>query len=595
MSPRWRAAWPGVLVPCVALLILPAVGIFGDSLRDLWTYQAWDAHRFTAMSMLEGSLEYHLSLVNLSGDEQVHDGAGYTQWGYGVPLLQLPFHAIARHLASLPNGFFPDRAIVFVYLALAVPLLWAGLDRVLAMRQAPAIPRVRRLVLSWSATAFVLCVALYPVMASRFQVYDETIAYFVMVQLSALTAYVFMLGAPAGRRGWLAVVALAAAAGLGLLVRPTGAIFLCAWAALALLERRASRIVLVFGASVAPFVLFWMFTNFARTGSPLSLGFQNSLPGPEHVGMVRFGSVCVDTMPHAVQTAFSIFQALFLVVTQEPEGWMRDCGLSFELRHHLDHTSVDPFLGPAVLAFLVGTALHFALRRDRRLSLYVPHLAVACLVAMYAWAGAGLAQRYAGDFWPLVVLAGVQFVRTLPAAATPVLGWPLAAVLTVGAIGAYHRDVETGRDLVEDIAPEKIPGMWADFEATRTGRDLMLPSKMSCGDVPEWPRFNVDWRPNVVGWHPDCTVDTFSEVFLGVAPKDGDAYVIRFSTYGIDAPGARIYVNGRTYPAQKSGDLYEANVRIDSRALSSPTVVATIEWRHGVVPPEGSLLEVELE
>src|ERR1700677_3735490 len=103
MPARWRAAWPGLLVPCVALLILPAVGIFGDRLRDLWTYQAWEAHRFTAMSMLEGSLRYHFSLVSLSGDEQVHDGAGYTNWGYGVPLLQLPFHAIARHLSSLPK------------------------------------------------------------------------------------------------------------------------------------------------------------------------------------------------------------------------------------------------------------------------------------------------------------------------------------------------------------------------------------------------------------------------------------------------------------------------------------------------------------
>jgi hypothetical protein len=118
---------------------------------------------------------------------------------------------------------------------------------------------------------------------------------------------------------------------------------------------------------------------------------------------------------------------------------------------------------------------------------------------------------------------------------------------------------------------------------------------VSCGDVPEWPRFNVDWRPNVVGWHPDCTVDTVSEVFLGVAPKDGDTYVIRFSTYGMDAPAARIYVNGRTYAAQRSGDVYEASVRIDGRALSSPTVVATIEWWHGVVPPEGSLLEVSLQ
>ena len=68
--------------------------------------------------------------------------------------------------------------------------------------------------LSWSASAFVLCVALYPVLASRFQVYDEAIAYFVMVQLAALTAYVFLLGSP----GPLPLVALAVAVSVGVAV-----------------------------------------------------------------------------------------------------------------------------------------------------------------------------------------------------------------------------------------------------------------------------------------------------------------------------------------------------------------------------------------
>ncbi len=586
-----RAAWLGLFVLGVWVLLRPAVHIFGEHLRDVWAYESWEAHRFTSMAMLRGSLRYHVSLGSLVGDEQVHDGAGYTNWGFGVPLLQLPFHAAAVSLLSLPARFFPDRAILFVYLAVAVPLVWLGFARILALRERPAASRLRRVALAWAATAFVVCTMLYPLIASRLQVYDETIAYFVMVELVALSAYAFLLGSA----GALPVAALAVAAGLGLLVRPTGAIFLGVWSALALLERRSWRTVLVFAGGAAPFVVFWLASNWVRTGSPLSLGFQNSLPGSEHVALVRFGSLCVDTTQHTMQVALGVFRALFMAVSHDPDGWMKACGLSFELRDNEDSTTIEPFLGAAVLVFLAWTLLHFLVRRERRLELYVPYLAVVCLFGLYVYAGAGLAWRYVGDFWPLVVLTAVQYVRTLPAAAAPLLGWPLAGVLSLGAVAAFHRDVEPGSKLVEDLDASRIPDMWAAFQATRSVQSAVLPSRVRCGKLPDWPRFNVGWRSNVAGWFSDCTVESSSEIFLGVPPGRGDSYVIRFATDGISADQARIYVNGRTYAAHRTGNAYEAAVRIPYESLSSPVILATIEWEHGVDPVPGHLLEVDLE
>jgi hypothetical protein len=113
---------------CV-LLLAAWVCMYGK----IWSFEKFEAHRFTAKAMLTGTLRLR-SMVTLVGhDEQVYNGAVYTNWGFGVPLLQLPFHAFAgaTHMAQ---GFFPDRAIYFVYLAMAMPVLWAALDRLLAMR-----------------------------------------------------------------------------------------------------------------------------------------------------------------------------------------------------------------------------------------------------------------------------------------------------------------------------------------------------------------------------------------------------------------------------------------------------------------------------
>lgn len=217
----WRAPWLCLYALGVWYLFLPALHIFGRHLADLWVYDRSPQHRYTAMSMLTGTLTLHASAGHAGHDEQIYNGSGYTNWGYGIPLLQLPFHAVARRLLSLwPQRFFPDRAIFFSYLAVSIPIVWAGFDKLLATRERfGGAHRVRRHAVSWATTAFVLVTALYTMLASRFIIYEETVSYFVMVQLVACAAFVFAVDE---RASVASIAAFGAAAGMGLLVRPTG-------------------------------------------------------------------------------------------------------------------------------------------------------------------------------------------------------------------------------------------------------------------------------------------------------------------------------------------------------------------------------------
>jgi hypothetical protein len=586
----WRLPWLCLFAVGVWFLFRPALHIFGRHLSDLWVYSRSPQHRYTAMSMLTGSLTMHWSVGHAGHDEQVYNGAGYTNWGYGIPLLQLPFHAIARHMRSLPQKFFPDRAIFFSYLALSIPIVWAGFDKLLAARERfGASHPLRRHVVSWAATAFVLVTALYTMLASRFIIYEESVAYFAMVQLVTCAAFVFAVDE---RASIGAIVAFAAAAGIGLLVRPTGLIYLGVWTGLLLFERRSRKTLLAFSAGLAPFLVFWLVTNQVRTGVPWSTGFTNILPGYDlHIPIIRFGSRCTDTSQHTKQAALRLFSALFSLASDDPKPAMKDCHFDYE-PHNGDiqfMTETEPFLGMAVLLFLAWTFAHHVARRDLRLTTHLPHVGIALVFMAYVYAGAGFAWRYVADFWPLFVLVGVQYVRRLPRSADGVLGWPLAPVLLLGAIACYRHNTEPWKPFVKTLDESEVPRMWDDFSNWRWATDKPMPSTIKCGQAPDWP-----WR-NGRGWGAGCVVDTYSDVFVGVPPKEDDHYVFRFKTEGMTAPSVRVYVNGRIYRAYRTGvGTYEAEVKLRYRSMHSPIVLTTIEWTTSKDPPPGKLLEVEI-
>ncbi|HEY8091014.1 MAG TPA: hypothetical protein VIF09_24295, partial [Polyangiaceae bacterium] len=312
LPPRARA---------VAGALLLAASAWAAFRGRIACFDPYDAHRFTARAMLLGSLRMRAQVSHAGHDEQVWHGAVYTNWGFGVPLLQAPFHALAGAL-HLGHGFFPDRAIFFLYLCAAMPLVWLGAGRLLA-RVAPDVPATTRQLVAWTATWALLQVAVFPLMEGRFVVFEETAAYMAVAELAALGAYL------AARDTWSRglVVVMGVASGAGLLVRSVGLLYVAVWGALLALDARPRwRRLGAYAAVVAPFVVFWLWSNAVRSGSPLGLGYGNSNPAWDtEMPILRFGSRCIDSPGHFLAATGSLFSALFLLIWPRMGGaWMSD-------------------------------------------------------------------------------------------------------------------------------------------------------------------------------------------------------------------------------------------------------------------------------
>ncbi len=154
----------------------------------------------------------------------------------------------------------------------------------------------------------------------------------------------------------------------------------------------------------------------------------------------------------------------------------------------------------------------------------------------------------------------------------------------------YMRHVVPERPSIRtlDARGDAASEMPERFQAARHGVDPIFPSHVDCGDSIPWP------YDGGKGWDSECRVDTFTNVYLGVKAKADSRYELRLDTDAMDSPSLRVYVNGRFYTAYREGSVYRAQVEIDAAALTTPTVMATVEWTRAFQPGGGKLLSVEL-
>ena len=557
--------------------------------RDrLWIFEKMEQHRFTAMAMLTGTLKLRFGLSKIGHDEQVFNGAAFTNWGFGVPLLQVPFHALAAKMKTLPQKFFPDRAIYFAYFMAVVPVMWAGFDRLLAMREPLGASKLRRHFLSWATTALVITTTLYPLMSCRFIIYEETICYFQLAQFLALAAYIF------AQRSWDAgsVITLGAAAGLGLLIRPTGLIYFGMWSVLVLLEQRKWKTVLTFsGVSPVRRVL-----GVQQLGA---VGIAH-LAGPEQLdALVR--------LPHAHGALRGLLfghpgahpgggVAPVRLVLHRGEARSEDLALAGQVplrvrgppaahRFHLHRRALlrdagarrarvddDP---PAAKARdaprPVRTPRHPA-APVRRLRLGRRQLRVALRGRLLAGD-----HPCGGAVRPLLAQDGPARVRPPLALGFLALSW-----------ATFNRSIEPFVSTLETLDEYAANTMWADFTNSRWAQDKPLPSHVKCGEHADWLYHDGQ------GWLNQCKVDNFTNVFIGVPDKSDDHYQLQFKTEGVSVPTLRVYVNGRIYTARRMGDSYVADVTIHFARLTSPIVMTTIEWTRDLEAPPYKLFSVQL-
>lgn len=397
---------------CLFLLNL----FFFGGPSEVARYSASPVHREVATRLLEGklSLPYAVGTGVLANDLEIHDGAWYTHWGYGVPLLLAPFQIA---------GPFPDRLIFFLFLCTVTVALFRGLGKWLPDPLTAGL-----------ATAAVLSFTLYWLISFRFSVYEQTVAYAALAQLAGLALYLHDPARPA-RLGVLA--------GLGILIRPLGLVSAGVWA---MLSRKNAK---AYWLALFPFIALWLIFNAAKTGNPFSTGFRNSLPFfTDHLAPVRFGETCGS----ALEKLAVLFRLLFVGAAVGPVR----CGFRIE------GNDLAPFLGPLSLLTVGAGTLHL-FRRTRNRDLLIWIAGILGMLVAYAAAGVGFSDRYAADFAPLLVLGlaltlvhGQGEIRRLPRYAPAVLFSIVLLSTSLRTLRDYDRFVESLPAPVP-LAPTETP------------------------------------------------------------------------------------------------------------------------------------------
>jgi hypothetical protein len=325
-------------------------------------------------------------------------------------------------------------------------------------------------------------------------------------------------------------------------------------------KNRATLARFLLGA--LPFAAIWAITNIARSGAPLALGYANSNP----VGLVdylslRFGSGCGATLGGAVQVALQTFSNLFFG-PRLPLPVLQACGYNVEAR------LPPPFIGPVILVLALAGGWTLARQPARRWEPLFPALGFLALLAAYGTVGPMFADRYAGDFWPLLLVLFAQCLAFLRfASRSRALLAAIALGLTAWGADAHAFKKTAGIvDREQDSCPYHRP---AAAELARR-----LPTRATCGAP--LPKL---WG-NGVGWAPDCKVDTVTNLILGLPEGDDSHLRLTFETAssGQPPPTIGVYIDGARYTAARDGSRYTAHFALRNAPYQSPNILISVRW-----------------
>lgn len=188
-------------------------------------YSYQPEYRAQVAALLAGRLALSHDPSALRFDHCWSQGGVHQVWGLGVPLWLLPFEALARAMGFAP---FPDLAAFGIALGLAAWCLLFSLLHEILVRP-PVVPaheaptpvlQPRALWLCWTGLTAALALFFPPflrLLRTRFQVYEQAIAYEYIAGLVLLALLIRLAGRPTPSRWW----ALCGWAGVGGWIRPT--------------------------------------------------------------------------------------------------------------------------------------------------------------------------------------------------------------------------------------------------------------------------------------------------------------------------------------------------------------------------------------
>jgi len=569
-------------VPALLLLAMAgqyACGIGWDFTNE---YSVHMAHKLASLASLEGKLYFPYSpAFGIDNDYQVYNGAVFTNWGYGVPWLQMPFHLLAKIFSGgAAIAFFPDRVTFLIYYLASSIYTYFALSKYAASRGYK-----NDLVTVLGIVGLVLCLyttTLYVLVSYRFLVYEETCAYFVLFEINSIASLLLYRVTQDSRYLYV----LGVNAGIATLIRPTGLLYNAVYG-LAVLDRKYLQALFRYALACLPFILLFMAANHSRTGHMLQLGLSNSNPGYDfHYAQARFGGTCAQGFSGLLDVTASLFFNIFIAAKANTEH-LQQCGFLIESASKL----VPPFVGWGFSLLFLYYLYHVIRHQLLSLRTIAPVAGVVIMFAAYVNGGIGFEYRYAADFFPFYALmaAEVAVFYKRPFGRRLMLGFTALACLVV--IFQFAVIVTPQLSSIMKTGNPADPvhraGLWASAPLGYWNRydAPNLPAARSCTDVP------LQFPHDKFGWSSTCHVADFVNLFLSLPADDRKKthYRLTFDLRGTMPD--RIYLNGSYYTPAGNSVVFYAN----PGAMVSPLVILSFMWSDPAAAQKTKLYKVSIQ
>ena len=396
------------------------------------------------------------------------------------------------------------------------------------------------------------------------------VAYFVLAELARhLSAYVFT---PPPSPRVAPAIAMEVAAGDGACWSDhTGLIYLSAWCMLLVLTRVGVEKRLSFrGSGDAVRGLLALFQLGENRITAVGLRVEQ-LESVLRVSRTRRCSALGARAPtrrfaRALQSAAHLLRRLLLLhVGPERRLYWLDTANAVSASRERDPKPTSPSSVQSSLVLLGWRLYRLATRREKRLAAYVPYAPIALLSSAFAMGG-NFAWRYTGDLWPFIVLAVVDYRAHVAGGGDPAAkggahgegdvflrARPLPLRFLVPWEWGWH---------VEALPASHAAAMWDDFLIALA----LAPHRRSCtpANCPCEPRPTPTPYNQGMGWREGCAIGTFTNVYLGVAPKTDDHYQLLIETDGLTPENSPLEST-----IQRAAVLYTAVARTVRRIAST--------------------------
>ena len=374
-----------ILVLIIPISILFVLGYIQDF--SIYPSQI-DYHLRQSLSLINGytylPLDQNFTHPHkLGGDLHFYNGVYYSNWGLGIPFLQLPFHWIS---ISLYGVIFPPALIFIFYTCITSLLLFKFFTR------------YENNTVSFFISIAIIYFCLYWLIAYRFLIYEQTTAYFSLFIINSLIYFIRLDEDNKAKNIPLLVLNLF----LAILMRPT-ALFIAVFIFLYLYFKDKSLLIDYIKYFTMPALIF-MFFSYDKSGGIFPAGMATIHAGVrDELLHNRIGSPCLPgtTIDIYMERFIQFFRAYFISPhVTGTEITSSRCLLIFEDMKGLNKPWISPIIGFMVIMSLIILTFD---KKFKKLIFIFSGLIVTLII--YTLLTNGGAYRYSVDFYFYILLA----------------------------------------------------------------------------------------------------------------------------------------------------------------------------------------------